>query len=121
MTQPDLFTFTKEGIKYYEIASSITGNKIYGSIRFNGSDYSPKHDNVRLTKQILRVYEAMRDSQWRTLAEIESITGDGQASISAQLRNLRKDRFGAHEVNKRIRGERKHGLYEYQLRVNINK
>lgn len=103
MTQPELFFYSKDGIQ---------------AIRFNGSDYSPKHDNVRLTKQIKRVFDLMKDGKFRTLGEIESITGDPQASLSAQLRNLRKDRFGAHTVNKQIRGDRKYGLYEYKLIVN---
>lgn len=84
-------------------------------IRFNGSDYVPKIDDVRLTGQILRVFNLMRDAKWRTLDEIAQATGDPHASISAQLRHLRKDRFGAHKVSKRSRGERASGLYEYQL------
>lgn len=86
-------------------------------LRFDGSDYVPALDDVRLTGQILRVFDAMQDGKWRTLGEIESVTGDGQASISAQLRHLRKVRFGGHTVNKRPRGERSHGLFEYQLVV----
>lgn len=31
---------------------------------------------------------------------------------------MRKERFGSHIVNKRVRGERKAGLYEYQVIVN---
>lgn len=84
-------------------------------IRFNGSDYSPEHDNIRLTGQLKRVYECMIDGKFRTLSEIENITGDPPASISAQLRHLRKKRFGEFTVNKRTRGERSVGLFEYQL------
>jgi hypothetical protein len=83
--------------------------------RFNGSDYAPAKDDVRLRGQILRVYNLMKDGHWRTLSEIESSTGDPAASISAQLRHLRKNRFGSHTVNKRVRGQREHGLFEYQL------
>lgn len=85
--------------------------------RFNGSDYVPKFDDERLTGQIRRVYETMRDGKWRTLSEIESITGDPQASISAQLRHLRKKRFGAFEIDKRNRGERSHCIFEYRLNL----
>lgn len=84
-------------------------------VRFNGSDYDPALDNDRLKKQIGRVYSCMIDGRWRTLSEIETVTGDPQSSISAQLRHLRKDRFGSYVVNKQRRGERKHGLFEYQL------
>jgi len=78
----------------------------------------PEHDDKRLKGQILRVYNCMKDSKWRTLREISDITGDGEASISAQLRHLRKDRFGGHTVNKQSRGERDNGLWEYQLIIN---
>lgn len=87
-------------------------------LRFDGSDYVPEYDDVRLTGQIHRVYAAMSGGAWRTLAEIESITGDPAASISAQLRHLRKARFGGHTVAKRARGERTRGLWEYRLIVN---
>jgi predicted transcriptional regulator len=82
---------------------------------FNGSDYDPILDDTRLTKQIDGIFNLMRDKKWRTLQEIELSTGYPQASISAQLRHLRKKRFGGHIVNKQSRGERITGLFEYQL------
>jgi hypothetical protein len=39
----------------------------------------------------------------RTLQEIADATGDPHASISAQLRHLRKPRFGAYAIDKRRR------------------
>ncbi len=84
--------------------------------RFNGSDYIPEFDQQRLTGQIKKIYHLMIDGRWRTLSEIEQqLTGCPQASISAQLRHLRKDRFGNHTVNKQRRGDRMSGLFEYQL------
>ena len=88
------------------------------SYRFNGPSYDPTEDDGRLSRQIDRVFAAMRDGSWRTLSEIEGLTGDPPASISAQLRHLRKRRFGAHGVEKRHRGEPKNGLWEYKLEVN---
>ena len=85
---------------------------------FDGPDYDPKFDKDRLTGQIQRVFDLMQDGRWRTLSEIEEMSRDPQASISAQLRHLRKKRFGSHTVNKRPRGERETGLFEYQLIVN---
>lgn len=85
-------------------------------MRFDGAVYVPVLDDERLTGQILRVYNAMKDGRWRTLGEIEEITHDPQPSISAQLRHLRKERFGSHTINKRLRGDSQ-GLYEYQLIV----
>jgi hypothetical protein len=87
-------------------------------LRFNGADYQPSRDNPRLTKQILRVWECMKDSQWRTLSEIAAITGDPEASVSAQLRHLRKERFGGHIVDRRYL---KDGLYQYKLTPSGNK
>jgi hypothetical protein len=86
-------------------------------LRFNGPVYEPKFDQERLTGQILRIFDLMGDGEWRTLGEIEGITSDPPASISAQLRHLRKERFGSHTVNKRPRGDRENGLWEYQLLV----
>jgi len=87
---------------------------------FHGSNYNPALDKDRLTGQIRRIFDLMQDKHWRTLSEIEAITGDGQSSISAQLRNLRKPEFGMHTVNKKRRGNRKQGLFEYQLIINTN-
>ena len=89
-----------------------------GRRRFSGDEYDPKRDDARLTGQIERVFGLMKDGRWRTLGEIEAATGDPQASISAQLRHLRKQRFGGHAVEKQSRGERERGLFEYRLIVN---
>lgn len=82
---------------------------------FNGPAYQPQLDFNRLTGQMKRVKDLMIDGQWRTLGEIESITGDPQASISAELRHLRKSRFGSWIVDKRRRGNRIEGLFEYRV------
>jgi hypothetical protein len=83
--------------------------------RFDGPAYDHARDSARLTGQILRVFDLMADGQWRTLREIADATHDPESSISAQLRHLRKARFGGHTV------EREHvggGLYRYRLIVN---
>ncbi len=82
---------------------------------FNGSDYDPVFDEARLTSQHSRVFNAMKDSQWRTLDDIHAITKDPHASISAQLRHLRKKRFGSHTIEKKVVGDREDGLYSYRL------
>ena len=83
--------------------------------RFNGSDYDHVRDGPRLSSQLERVYHLMADGQARTLGEISDLTGDPHASVSAQLRHLRKTRFGGHSVSKEYLG---HGLYRYRLAVN---
>jgi hypothetical protein len=92
--------------------------------KFDGAEYVPALDDRRLTGQILRVYECMKDGKWRTLSELSldvafaSGKHDGEASLSAQLRNLKKEKWGAHTIERRARGDREHGLYEYMLTVN---
>ena len=89
--------------------------------RFAGADYDPAADDARLTGQIHRVYDVMKSGRWMTLCEIQNEIADRfqvtdpHASISAQLRHLRKSQWGAHVIEKRARGERKSGLYEYRL------
>jgi len=67
---------------------------------------------ARLTGQICRVFDLMSDGQPRTLEEIAEKTGDPPASVSAQLRHLRKDRFGGFVVEKEHLGD---GLYVYWI------
>jgi len=82
---------------------------------FDGATYDPAFDHARLEKQLGRVYAAMSDRAWRTLTEISSLTGDPESSISARLRDLRKPKFGGYIINRRPRGDRSIGLFEYQL------
>lgn len=84
-------------------------------MRFDGPVYDPTFDLKRLKGQILRIFECMIDGRWRTIDEIHSITNDPHNSISAQLRHLRKERFGSFILNRQSRGDRKNGLYEYQI------
>jgi len=65
-----------------------------------------------LSDQLDRVFSLMRDGQWRSLSDIEKATGDPPASISAQLRHLRKKRFGCFVVEKKHMDD---GLYLYRV------
>lgn len=82
--------------------------------RFDGAMYDPAADDDRLRLQLGRVWNLMRDGQWRTLFQISDATGDPQTSISAQLRHLRKPRFGGYVIEKR-RQTALGGTYEYRL------
>src|SRR5271155_3240589 len=59
---------------------------------------------------------------WLTLHELARLTGYGEASVSAQLRHLRKPEFGGFEVEKRQRAaadvvrDAIGPVWEYQLR-----
>jgi hypothetical protein len=82
---------------------------------FDGADYIPARDRARLSGQIQRVYECMKSGLWWTLPSLEAVTGDPQASISAQMRHLRKPKFGSHTVE---RVYIKKGLHKYRLILN---
>jgi predicted transcriptional regulator len=79
---------------------------------FDGADVIPSRDELRLFNQLDRVWFLMKDGRWRTLDEISELTGDPPASISAQLRNLRKKKFGSHVVERQYIDS---GLYKYRV------
>ncbi len=82
---------------------------------FDGPEYVHGRDNDRLSTQLARVRGFMRGGEWQTLAEIADAIDDPITSISAQLRHLRKPRFGKWQVDRRQRGK-SGALYEYRLR-----
>jgi hypothetical protein len=82
---------------------------------FNGSDYIPARDDARLGTQLSRVKQACSNGMPMTLAAIAKQTGDPEASVSAQLRHLRKKKHGSHTVDKVYIDK---GLYTYQLTLN---
>jgi hypothetical protein len=86
---------------------------------FKGSDYQPQHDEKRLTKQLDVIRDvalsAAECGTWLTLREFSQLTHFGEASISAQLRNLRKQEYGGFVLDKRPRGDCVYGLWEYRL------
>jgi hypothetical protein len=55
------------------------------------------------------------DAGWMTLRELAQLTNYGEASISAQLRHLRKPHFGGYVVAKRRRGPVANGAWEYRI------
>lgn len=78
-----------------------------------GPAYDENIDGERLRKQHERIRQLMIDGQWRTLGEISQFLGYPESSVSAQLRHLRKEKFGGHAVEKRRRGAT--GLWEYRV------
>lgn len=74
-----------------------------------GDTFDPDRDGARLNAQQKRVWLAMRDGQWRTLADIAQLTQDPEASVSARLRDLR--RFGFTVDREYI----ENGLWKYRL------
>ena len=84
------------------------------SLRFDGSDYVHKRDGIRLTGQLERVFDVMKNGQWITLRELADRSRCPEASASAQLRNLRKDRFGGFVIEKKYDHM---GVFLYKLKL----
>jgi len=90
------------------------------SARFNGPDLKPSIDGARLTGQLNRVFQVMSAGHWLTLSQIRTAIiekfekHDPEASISAQLRNLRKTQFGSHTIDRENKG---YGVFAYRLRT----
>ena len=79
---------------------------------FDGVTYNKDKDFKRLSGQLKKVYNLMKDNQWRDLQSIIDVCGGTEASISARLRDLRKEKFGAFRVDsKRV----KNGLWMYRV------
>lgn len=81
---------------------------------FDGQTYVAERDYERLSGQLRAVFELMKDGRWRTISEIGAQVEGSEAAISARLRDLRKLKYGAHEV------QREHidrGLYRYRVIV----
>jgi hypothetical protein len=78
----------------------------------DGESYEAVRDGQRLAAQHERIFALMKDGRWRTFGAIARVTGDPEASISARLRDFRKERFGSHQVERRSLGR---GLFEYRL------
>jgi hypothetical protein len=91
---------------------------------FRGAAYVPSLDRARLSVQIERIRSYMLGVEWRTLSEIKAALEVvyapavfPESSISAQLRNLRKQGF-SHRLLRRRRGGVRGpgaGIWEYLL------
>ena len=82
---------------------------------FDGATYDPEIDGERLATLLHRVRACMADGRWHTLDEIVARCGGSTASVSARLRDLRKNRFGGHTVDRRrVEG----GVFAYRIEAN---
>jgi len=79
---------------------------------FDGETYEPELDKVRLTGMLQRVYSAMSSGAWCSLSHLARTAQGSEASVSARIRDLRKEKFGGFEVQRK-RIER--GLFHYRL------
>ena len=81
---------------------------------FGGETFDPAQDEDRLRKQFIQVWNAMSDGKWHTLRELSAKTGHPEASVSARIRDFRKEKFGGHMVARRREAFGK-GTHEYLL------
>lgn len=81
---------------------------------FGGETYEADQDYERLSLQLRKVFELMKDGRWRTIGEICEHCKYPQQSVSARLRDLRKEKYGAHTVE---RNRVSAGTYEYRVLV----
>lgn len=105
------------GDKPEKAPKNKASRKPNGSMWFDGEtigegDSEGLSDNERLGGLLLAVREFMSDGEWHTLAEIQRACGGTEASCSARLRDLRKERFGKRTV---LREPITRGLFKYRL------
>lgn len=87
---------------------------------FDGETYEPSTDKARLTGQLKAVYNVMSDGEWRSLIQISQLAGMKlnkyvpDSSASARLRDLRKDKFGGYEIERKSMGN---GIFHYRMVV----
>jgi DNA-binding Lrp family transcriptional regulator len=75
-------------------------------------------DRLRLSGQLHRVFNLMRDGQPRTLRSISELVGCSEASASARLRDFRQVRImGGAGVCVVTRQRLAPGLYAYRVQV----
>lgn len=69
----------------------------------------------RLHNQLVRVYlDLHSQNDWTTLEAIASRVNAPTPSVSARIRDLRKERFGGHIIEQR---HDSNGLHEYRLLI----
>jgi hypothetical protein len=57
------------------------------------------------------VYDVMKDQEWHTLEEVSTAVDGRQTSVSACIRNFRKESYGGYVVERK----RENGEYLYRL------
>ena len=89
----------------------MTDLSTYPPKDFPGETFDRERDGARLAAQEQRVFNVMKDGQFKGLKEISALTGDPEASVSARLRGLRHE---GHTVERKYISR---GLWHYRLKV----
>lgn len=69
--------------------------------KIGGKTFDPQKDGARLAKQFTAVRELMLDGKARTLFEISELVGAPVQSVSARVRDLRKNSGGSHIIERK--------------------
>lgn len=81
---------------------------------FDGETYDRERDHTRLSSALERVKAILSDGQWHSIAEVADRANISPAATSARFRDLRKEKFGGHTVERRNLGG---GFWQYRLVV----
>jgi hypothetical protein len=81
---------------------------------FGGSTFDHKRDAADFRCQLDRTRGIMLGGGWHTLEYLASEVGCSEATVSARLRDLRKPRYGAYNIEKRVKVGTKR-VYEYRM------
>ena len=83
----------------------------------DGATFQPSLDLHRLNTQARTIFTftTVTEPFWHTLTDISRATGYPEASVSARLRDFRKERFGGHTVLRRRASHDDGGLWEYKV------
>jgi hypothetical protein len=79
--------------------------------RIDGPDVLPA-DQIRLSLHLEKVKQLMSGGEWWTLPEIARAVGCKEQSASSRVRDLKKVKFGAHQIEKRRIAD---GVWQYRL------
>jgi hypothetical protein len=79
---------------------------------FDGETFDQERDGSRLTRQLSAVAFAMKDGRNHTLSELSKLCQAPEASVSARIRDLRKEKFGGYQISSEHVGR---GLWHYRM------
>lgn len=92
-------------------------------VAFDGDTYDPRLDHSKFKGLLLEVYRVMSDGRWRQLNEIQAeanaTLGEyrSESSIAARLRDLRKAKYGAFDIQRERRVYGRRSIFFYRMAV----
>ena len=89
-------------------------NEVRGQAHFDGKFCDIPKDHLRLSRQFERVRDYMSDHQFHSVQEVAQALNIPENSASAQIRNLRKARFGARVIETQRCTDT--GLFKYRMK-----